>query len=156
MATAIGYHLNYGSWSVTPNAGLRYTRNDIDAFEESGAGGYNVGYDEQSFDTLQFALGVSVARAISLSNGVLMPQFDLSLNNENSDDAAAEAYLVNGNTSNLFLLREENPDQSYGSAGLGFVYLMGNGRQAFMSYRHTFGNDDFDRGTLNLGGRFEF
>lgn len=156
VATAIGYHLNYGSWSVTPNAGLRYTRNDIDAFEESGAGGYNVGYDEQSFDTLQFALGVSVARAISLSNGVLMPQFDLSLNNENSDDAAAEAYLVNGNTSNLFLLREENPDQSYGSAGLGFVYLMGNGRQAFMSYRHTFGNDDFDRGTLNLGGRFEF
>lgn len=156
VATAIGYHLNYGAWSVTPNAGLRYTRNDIDAFEESGAGGYNVGYDEQSFDTLQFALGVSVARAISLSNGVLMPQFDLSLNNENSDDAAAEAYLVNGNTSNLFLLREENPDQSYGSAGLGFVYLMGNGRQAFMSYRHTFGNDDFDRGTLNLGGRFEF
>ena len=155
-ATAIGYHLNYGAWSVTPNAGLRYTRSDIDAFEEAGAGEYNVGYDKQSFDTLQFALGVSVARAISLSNGVLMPQFDLSLNNEDSDDAAAEAYLVNGNTSNLFILQEESPDQSYGSAGLGFVYLMGNGRQAFMSYRHTFGNDDFDRGTLNLGGRFEF
>jgi outer membrane autotransporter protein/uncharacterized repeat protein (TIGR01451 family) len=156
LATSIGYHLNYGTWSVTPNAGLRYTRNDVDAFEESGAGVYNVGYDEQSFDTLQFALGVSVARAISLSSGVLMPQFDLSLNNENSDDAAAEAYLVNGSTSNLFILREENPDQSYGAAGLGFVYMMGNGRQAFMSYRHTFGNDDFDRGTLNLGGRFEF
>ena len=155
-ATSIGYHLNYGTWSVTPNAGLRYTRSDIDAFEETGADEYNVGYGEQSFDSLQFALGVSVARAISLSNGVLMPQLDLSLNNENSDDAAAEAYLVDGNTSNLFILREENPDQSYGTAGLGFVYLMGNGRQAFMSYRHTFGNDDFDRGTLNLGGRFEF
>jgi uncharacterized repeat protein (TIGR01451 family) len=156
LATSIGYHLNYGAWSVTPNAGLRYISNDVDAFDETGADEFNVGYDDQSFSTLQYGVGVQVARAVSLSNGVLMPQFDLSLNGENSDDPEAQAQLVNGSSSQVFRLQEESPDSSYGTAGLGFVYLMGNGRQAFMYYRATFGNDDLDRGTLNLGGRFEF
>ncbi len=156
LATSIGYHLNYGAWSVTPNAGLRYISNDIDAFDETGADEFNVGYDDQSFSTLQYGVGVQVARAVSLSSGVLMPQFDLSLNGENSDDPQAQARLLNGSTSQVFRLQEENLDSSYGTAGLGFVYLMGNGRQAFMYYRATFGNDDLDRGTLNLGGRFEF
>ena len=156
LATSIGYHLNYGAWSVTPNAGLRYISSDIDAFDESGADEFNVGYDEQSFSTLQYGLGVQVARAVSLSSGVLMPQFDLSLNGENSDDPEARARLLNGSSSQIFRLQEESLDSSYGTAGLGFVYLMGNGKQAFMYYRATFGNDDLDRSTLNLGGRFEF
>lgn len=156
LASSIGYHLNYGAWSVTPNAGVRYTSNDVDGFEESGANEFNVGYEDQSFSTVQFAVGVQVARALSLSSGVLMPQFDISLNTENGDDPSSEAYLLDGSTTETFLLQEQNPDSSYGAAGLGFVYLMGNGRQAFLTYRQTFGNDDFDRGTLNLGGRFEF
>ena len=156
LASSIGYHLNYGAWSVTPNAGVRYTSTDVDGFEERGANEFNVGYQDQSFSTVQFAVGVQVARALSLSSGVLMPQFDLSLNAENGDDPETQAYLLNGSTTASFLLQEQNPDSSFGTAGLGFVYLMGNGRQAFMSYRQTFGNDDFDRGTLNLGGRFEF
>lgn len=156
LASSIGYHLNYGTWTVTPNLGLRYTNNDVDAFTETGANAYNVGYGDQSFSTTQLALGVQIGRAISMDNGVLMPQFDFSLNSENSDDPRAQAYLLSGSTTDLFRLEQGSTDSSYGSAGLGLVYLMANGRQAFVSYRHTFGNDDFDRGTLNLGGRFEF
>ncbi|MGE4069696.1 MAG: autotransporter domain-containing protein [Lysobacterales bacterium] len=156
LATSMGYHLNYGAWTVTPNLGLRYIRNDVDAFTETGAGAYNVSYRDQSFKTTQLSLGVQIGRAISLDTGVLMPQFDFSLNNENSDDPQAQANLVNGSPSQLFRLDQQGTDSSYGSAGLGFVYLMANGRQAYVSYRHTFGNDDFDRGSLNLGGRFEF
>ena len=135
---------------------MRYTSTDVDGFEESGANEFNVGYEDQSFATVQFAVGVQVARAVSMSTGVLMPSFDISLNAENGDDPEAQAYLLDGSTTATFLLQEQNPDSSFGTAGLGFVYLMGNGRQAFLSYRQTFGNDDFDRGTLNLGGRFEF
>ena len=156
LASSIGYHLNYGSWTVTPNLGLRYTNNDVDAFTETGANAYNVGYGDQSFSTTQLALGVQIGRAFSMDNGVLMPQFDFSLNSENSDDPKAQAYLLSGSSTDLFRLEQGSTDSSYGSAGLGLVYLMANGRQAFLSYRHTFGNDDFDRGTLNLGGRFEF
>lgn len=156
VASSMGYHLNYGAWSVTPSVGLRYTSTDVDAFDETDAGAFNVGYNEQSFDSLQFAAGVQVARAVSMNTGVLMPQFDISLNSESGDDPSAEARLINGGVTELFRLQEENPDSSYGTAGLGFVYLMGNGKQAYMSYRRTFGYDSFDRGTLNVGGRFEF
>ncbi len=156
VASSIGYHLNYGAWSVTPNAGVRFTNSDVDAFNESGANAYNVAYDSQSYSTVNVAVGVQVARAVSLSRGVLMPQFDLSLNNESGDDPSAEARLISGGVSEIFRLTEESPDSSYATAGLGFVYLMGNGRQAFLSYRRMFGNEDLDRGSLNLGGRFEF
>ena len=156
LASSMGYHLNYGAWSVTPSAGLRYTGSDIDAFDETGANEYNVGYSEQSFSSVNFAVGIQFARAVSLSRGVLMPQFDISLNNESGDDPSAEARLISGGVTDLFRLTEESPDSSYGTAGLGFVYLMGNGKQAYVSYRRLFGNDELDRGSLNLGGRFEF
>lgn len=156
LAASMGYHLNYGAWSVTPNVGLRYLSNDVDGFSESGADEFNVVYDDQSFSMLQYGVGVQVARAVSTSAGVLMPQFDFSLNGENSDDPEARARLLNGSSNQVFNLYEENLDSSYGSAGLGLVYLMANGRQAYLYYRQTFGNDDLDRGTLNLGGRFEF
>lgn len=156
VASSMGYHLNYGAWSVTPSAGVRFTSSDVDAFDETNAGVYNVAYSEQSFDSVNFAVGIQFARAVSLSRGVLMPQFDISLNNESGDDASAEARLISGGVSQLFRLTEESPDSSYGTAGLGFVYLMGNGKQAYMSYRRMFGNDEMDRGSLNLGGRFEF
>lgn len=156
VASSMGYHLNYGAWSVTPSVGLRYTSTDVDGFDETGADEFNVGYSEQSFDSVHFAAGVQVARAVSMNTGVLMPQFDISLNSESGDDPSAEARLINGGVTELFRLQEESPDSSYGTAGLGFVYLMGNGKQAYMSYRRTFGYDSFDRGTLNVGGRFEF
>lgn len=156
LASALGYHLNYGPWSVTPSASLRLIRNEIDAFAETGAGAYNVAYRDQSYDTTQFALGVQVSRALSMATGVLLPQFDLNFHNESGDKPSAEARLIQGSGSSLFRLQEESPDSSYGTVGLGFTYLMGNGRQAYLHYRRTFGFDDFDRGSLNLGGRFEF
>ncbi len=156
IASSMGYHLNYGPWSVTPNLGFRYTSSDVDEFSEDGAGAFNVRYDDASFDSVNVALGVQVARAVSMRTGVLMPQFDLSLNNESGDDPSSTARLVGATGSEFFRLQEEGADSSYATAGLGFVYLIGNGRQAFFSYRRTFGYDDFDRGTLNLGGRFEF
>jgi outer membrane autotransporter protein len=156
LASSMGYHLNYGAWSVTPNVGVRYSSSDVDAFDETGANEYNVGYSSQSFSSVNMAVGIQFARAVSLSYGVLMPQFDMTLNSENGDDPSAEARLLNGGVSDLFRLTEESPDSGYATAGLGFVYLMGNGKQAYMSYRRMFGNDELDRGSLNLGGRFEF
>ncbi len=156
LASSMGYHLNYGPWSVTPNLGLRYTSSDVDGFAEDGAGVYNVVYEDASYDSFNVAFGVQVSRAVSMTTGVLMPQFDLTLNNESGDDPSAEARLVSATGGEFFRLQEEGADSSYATAGLGFVYLLGNGRQAFFSYRRTFGYDDFDRGTLNLGGRFEF
>ena len=105
----------------------------------------------------QFALGVQVNRPISLSNGVLSPQFDLSLNREiDNDDLVLEARMVGASAAQVFELRDDQQDSTYGTAGLGFVYVTANGKQAYLSYRRVFGQEGLDRGTLNLGARFEF
>lgn len=157
FASAMGYHLNYGPWSVTPNAALRFTSSDIDGFVESGAGPNNLRYADTSLDSTLLSVGVQVSRALSLTGGVLMPQLDLSYNHASgADDFEIESRFANGISQVGINVEEQDPDSSYGTAGLGFVYLMGNGRQAYLNYRRVFGYTDFDRGSLNLGGRFEF
>lgn len=157
FALASGYHIQQGAWTITPNASFRHIKSDVDAFTETGANQFNVAYGDQSVTSSQFALGVQVNRPISLSNGVLSPQFDLSLNREiDNDDLVLEARMVGASAAQVFELRDDQQDSTYGTAGLGFVYVTANGKQAYLSYRRVFGQEGLDRGTLNLGARFEF
>jgi len=157
FATTVGYHLAQGAWNVTPNLGLRYVDSTIDGFAETGAQDNNASFAEQNFDSLQLALGVQVSRVISLSNGVITPQFDLSLNRESKGDARAiDARLAGARAATPFAVVTDDEDSSFGNAGIGFVYVGPNGRQAYISYRRLFGSDTLTRDSINLGARFEF
>lgn len=157
IAAASGYHFSHGSWSITPNVSLRYLNNRVDGFTEVGAGANNAIYGDQQFDSLQLSVGLQVNRVISLSNGVITPQFDLSLSRELRDeDLIIEARLAGAAADQIFRVRAEEPDHSFGNVGLGFVYIGANGRQFYMSYRELIGAEGTDRGTLTIGGRFEF
>lgn len=105
---------------------------------------------------MQASFGLSISRAFSLSNGVLLPQFDISMNREmRNQNLLVEAELL-GAPGNVFRVRSDDQDRTFGSVGLGFVFVMANGRQAYLSYRELFGLDGLSRGSVNLGGRFEF
>jgi outer membrane autotransporter protein/uncharacterized repeat protein (TIGR01451 family) len=156
VALATGYHYNRGGWSITPNASLRYADTTYDPFTETGAGANNASFSENTGKSLQTSLGVSISRAFSLSQGVLLPQFDISLNREmRNQKLSIDAELL-GAPGNVFRVRGDDQDRTYGSVGLGFVFVMANGRQAYLSYRELFGLDGLSRGSVNLGGRFEF
>lgn len=156
LATSIGYHWTNGAWTITPNAFLRYTRGDVDGFTESGSD-FAVAFGDQSMSATVFGAGVQVSRVFSLSNGVFVPQFDLVWNRESGNDGdEIRARFVTSDSGEGFVLRPEKPDQSYGSVGLGFVYVMANGRQAYLQWRESVGMDGLSRSTLNLGARFEF
>lgn len=156
VASSVGYHINRGGWTVTPSLSLRHSRTSYDAFVETGAGSNNFSYDNNDSDSTQIALGLSASRAISLSNGVLLPQFDLSFNREmQSQDIAIDASLLGISNAN-FRVRTTDNDQSFGNVGLGFVFVMANGRQIYLSYRELFGAEGLSRGSVNFGGRFEF
>lgn len=157
FAASVGHHYNLGGWNLTPNLAFRHVRSEVDAFTETGAGMFNVAYGKQSISSSQLALGLQFGRAFSLSHGVISPQFDFALNRDFSDDdLVLEARLAGEGAQGVFELREEDPDESYGSVGLGFVYLTANGKQAYMSYRRNVGQDGINRFTLNFGLRFEF
>lgn len=156
VALGAGYHYNTGPWVITPSGYVRYTDVSVDGFSESGAGGNSAVFGDQDISTVQTGIGISITRAFSLSHGVISPQFDLNFVHESTDDLTVQARLVGADPSIVFLLEPDDPDQSYGNVGLGFVYVTANGRQAYLSYRETFGLDGLSSGTINVGARFEF
>lgn len=157
LAMASGYHISRGTWTITPNASLRYVRSDVDGFTETGAGANNAIYAGQDIDSLQLTAGVQINKVFSLANGVITPQFDFSFTREmRHDDLVIEARLVGAAADQIFRVRTDDPDQTFGNVGIGFVYVGPNGRQAYVSYRELLGADGLERGTLTIGGRFEF
>lgn len=156
FASSLGYHYSRGGWTITPNGFVRYVRSDIDGFAESGSD-FAVRYGDQQVTSLVYGVGLQVNRVFSLSNGVLVPQFDVVWNRETrNDDTVIDARFVSADAGELFVLQPDEPDQSYGSVGLGLVYVMANGRQAYLQWREAVGIDGLDRSTVNFGARFEF
>lgn len=156
-AMSAGYHFNKKAWNITPNASVNYTKTNIDGFSETGAGEYNFIYSKQEIESLVWSAGMKVSKAISLKNGVITPQFDLDYNYESLNDGInIEARFITAPEDEIFIIETDSPDRTYGSAGLGLVYISSNGKQAYINYRSLFGLEGFSRGTFNLGARFEF
>ena len=88
---------------------------------------------------------------------MITPQFDFDYNYEalnNGNDI--QTRFINAPDDQLLIVMTDSPDRSYGSAGLGLVYIAANGKQAYINYRSVIGLEGFSRGTFNLGARFEF
>lgn len=157
VAMSMGYHFNKNAWNITPNASFRYVRTTIDAFQETGAGGFNFAYAEQEVKSMVWSVGTSVSKAISLKNGVISPQFDINISRETENDGGfIEARFIDAPDDEIFFIATDEPDRTFGSAGLGLVFIGANGKQAYINYRSIFGLEGFTRGTINIGARFEF
>jgi uncharacterized repeat protein (TIGR01451 family) len=156
IAASVGHHFTRGAWTITPNAFVRYMTSDVDGFAERGSE-FGVVYEDQTVKGTVLGLGVQVNRVFSLSNGVLVPQFDLVWNHETgNDDTVIDARYVGGDPGEFFRLSPEDPDDSYGSFGFGLVYVLANGKQAYLQWRESIGVDGLSRSTVNIGARFEF
>jgi len=157
VAMSAGYNFNKNAWIITPNASFRYVETKIDAFTESGAGDFNFAYSNQAIESLLWSAGIRMSKAISLKKGVITPQFDFDYNYESLNDGIdIEARFIRAPDDEVFIIETDAPDRTYGSAGLGFVYISANGKQAYINYRSVLGLEGFSRGTFNLGARFEF
>jgi outer membrane autotransporter protein len=157
VSMSAGYSFYKNAWNINPNASFTYMRTNINGFTEAGAGDFNVIYSEQNLESLIWSAGLRVSKAISLKKGVISPQFDFDYNYQGKNDSSfVEARFINAPSDRLFILETDTPDRTYGSAGLGFVYVSANGKQAYFNYRSTLGLDGFSKGTYNIGARFEF
>ncbi len=157
VAMSAGYHFSKNSWTITPNASMRYVRTTIDAFQETGAGGFSFAFGEQQVKSMVWSVGTSISKAISLKNGIISPQFDFNLSRETENDGGLlAARFITAPDDEIFWIGTDEPDRTYGDAGLGLVFVGANGKQAYINYRSIFGLEGFTRGTINVGARFEF
>ena len=78
---SVGTDLRAGSWMVTPEAGLQYTRVMLDGFAETGgAAALSVAADRS--ELLRSSLGVRFARDYLVYGGVLTPELRLAWRHE--------------------------------------------------------------------------
>lgn len=155
MSTGYTYYRN--AWNITPNASFSYVNTTINGFTETGAGDFGFIFDEQKVDSLVWSTGLIISKAISMKKGVLTPQFDLNYNYESKNNAQdIVARFVNAPADQLFIVKTDSPDRTYGSVGLGLVYISANGKQAYINYRSVLAQQNFSRDTINIGMRFEF
>ncbi len=157
VSMSSGYSFYKNAWNITPNASFSYVSTTINGFTETGAGDFSFIFDKQKLDSLVWSTGIMISKAISMKKGVLTPQFDFNYNYESKNNAQdIVARFVNAPADQLFIIKTDSPDRSFASAGIGFVYISANGKQAYINYRSILSLKDFSRDTINVGMRFEF
>ena len=162
---------DWGGQRVIASSFVRgsYTRAKVDAFAESGAianvviGGvpvptdFGVAVEEQQLESLLGEFGFDLSGNISMSNGVLVPQFTLTYLHEFDNDARTvqASFLGAQAAGSSFLGFLDPPDRDWIAAALSLSaqYLWGS---LFVADDREFARDDFELATWQAGLRFEF
>ncbi len=152
-----GYQFNStNGWLFTPSVSYEYNKTTVDAFVETGAPAFNVGFSEQNFKTNRTTLGLQASKAISLSKGVLIPSFNYNFINENQNSDVVLMRISGMPAGEFFETPVNFNDSSYSTAKIGLTFVAAHGRQVYLQYSKVFGWQGFNRDTIALGARFEF
>jgi outer membrane autotransporter protein len=134
-----GYDFLVRGLTLSPNLGLFYIDATIDSFTESGAGGLNLLYDEQSFQSFTGNLGFRATYAWNLSWGVLLPHLRVDYVREFKNDAdvfgVRFAADPNATSAPPILVETDNPDESYWRLATGFSAQFIHGVSAYVEYQ---------------------
>jgi uncharacterized protein with beta-barrel porin domain len=147
-----GKMFTFGQWDVTPNAGLRYNRVDIDAYTETGP--LPISVDSQTVESLRAVAGVNLRYSHPLeSGGKIVPEFGVKLLGELADpDQALTGNVVGGGA---FTTRTTpRDDVSYG-VGAGVTWEVSDR----FSFRVTYDAElqsDYDEQAVAAALRFAF
>jgi uncharacterized protein YhjY with autotransporter beta-barrel domain len=134
-----GYDFLFGGFTVSPNLGVFYIDATIDSFTEEGAGGLNLIYDEQQFESLTANIGLRLTYAWNASWGVLLPHLRVDYVREFEDDVdvfgVRFAADPNAASTPPILVETDNPDQSYWRLAAGFSAQFKYGVSGYIEYQ---------------------
>ncbi|AJO81267.1 autotransporter domain-containing protein [Pseudomonas sp. MRSN 12121] len=115
-----GYDLDFGAIKSGPFAGLDYTHYRIDSFHEKQDLRTALGYEEQSFESLEASLGWRVRGTLALPYGMsLLPYGDLAWVKELADGRLDDLDLTSRADDQVRVARLGGVDKSFGRAQLG-------------------------------------
>jgi outer membrane autotransporter protein len=158
-----GWDFNRGPWTFGPHAGAYYFDVDVDGFDESGAGGYDMAIGDQNAQSFQLNAGGHVSVVCNASWGVLIPHARVDYVHELADSAEiVSVRLVNDpfaldplDPISSVELQTDRPDSDYVSWSVGASAQFVSGVSGFVNYRSLIGFDDFSMNEVTWGLRFE-
>lgn len=149
----------YGGFTLSPTLGFFYIDATIDSFTERGAGGLNLIYDEQSFQSFTGNLGFRVTYAWNTAMGVLLPHVRIDYVREFKDDVdvfgvrfAADPGAA---STPPILVATDNPDESYWRLATGLSAQFVHGISGYVEYQRLESFQFISFQDLSLGLRFQ-
>lgn len=157
MGAGAGYDLRRGPVTVTPFGRVEYIRLDIDGYSERGAAGLDLAIRDQTVESFQTALGVTMSYAWSVPFGVLVPQIRGEWRHEFlNDERSITATYVNDPFNTFFAIPTEQPDRDFFALGAGLSAALAQGFTAFVNYETIVGLRDVTYHEFWVGVRKEF
>jgi uncharacterized protein YhjY with autotransporter beta-barrel domain len=154
-----GYDFLVGGLTLSPTIGLFYIDATIDSFSEQGAGGLNLIYDEQTFQSFTGNLGFRVTYAWNLSWGVLLPHVRVDYVREFKNDAdvfgVRFAADPNATSAPPILVETDNPDESYWRLATGLSAQFIHGISGYIEYQRLESFEFINFQDVSMGLRFQ-
>ncbi len=154
-----GYDFLVGGLTISPNLGFFYIDTTIDGFTETGAGGLNLLYDEQKFESFTGNAGLRLTYAWNVSWGVLLPHLRVDYVREFEDDVdvfgVRFANDPNAASTPPVLVETDNPDQSYWRLAGGFSAQFKGGVSGYIEYQRLESFEFISFEDISIGLRFQ-
>jgi outer membrane autotransporter protein len=154
-----GYDLVFGGLSISPNGSLFFTDSGIDGFRERGAGGLDLAYEDQNFESLTATLGMRITYALRLPFGVLMPYFRGDFVRElESKVAVFNVRFANDLDTDAapITVQADTPDRSYWRLSAGLSAQLPFGFAGYVEYQRLESFQFVDFQDLALGLRMQY
>jgi len=157
-----GYVFSNDAWSTTPTLRFDYVENGVNGYKEKSTdlqttgGAMALAVDSATYKSFTSNLGIQLARAISTSSGVIIPQVSAEWVHEFEDGGeSVKARYRNDINQTGFLIETTDLDSDYYALALGVSGQFQGGRSAFLSYRTILGYDGLTYSAIEAGIRFE-
>jgi len=145
------------SWRVTPLAGLQYSLLYVDEFNESGMGGGNLSFDDQTAHSLRTRLGFEVAKVIEGSWGWVSPYLSASWNTEILDNSRDIGTTFADPSLASFNVSTEDADTHFGLVGAGFYGSLTEAENIhfMLGWQTQFGQEGYLANSVSGGFRID-
>jgi len=146
-------------WSYGPSFAVSAKRLELDAFEETGANGLNLAFEDQTAKSLQLIAGFDVSRTVSTEGGVISPYGRLQTVYETKDDSRAVRVRYVADTTGFFQgsrLTTSAPDRWRFLLGGGIAAQFTGGWSGFADAETILGLEDVTGYNFTFGVRKEF
>jgi outer membrane autotransporter protein len=142
--------------TLTPYAGLDYTRTHTDGFTESGDGVSNLIFQASDGNSLVSTVGVRAGTRVEIPDyGAFLPEIHLAWQRENMDQTQNSNAAFVGSPGSLFSVTGAQYGRDSAIAGFGLTQELSQQFKAFVTYDAKL-NGGYTEQTISAGLRVEF
>lgn len=117
---SVGYDFVFGGFTLSPTVGYFYVDTNIDSFGEQGAGGLNLLYAEQHYESSTGNAGLRLSYVWNVSGAVIVPHLRATYVREFEDATevfgvrfADDPFANSANPTPAIIVQTQEPDDSY-------------------------------------------